>query len=174
MSILDLIMKFIHFQDQTTQHTTNTNNSNETNSFENMESNKSLVYSLLINISKICKPNCIGSIGNQLRFSTHWNAFYSIKNVIFFVSVDKFRAQLFQDIWFFIGSIRRLWSTRLDRSSFISSSIYSIWHVNLCAILRFTIYHFHGVCDCNGYHDIHWICYHRRSVMFNIRICLPI
>lgn len=72
------------------------------------------------------------------------------------------RAQLFKIVGCCPGAVRCIRSARLGRSASVASSVYCVWHVDLCAILCTAVYHIHGVCNGNGYHDVHRIRYHWR------------
>lgn len=70
------------------------------------------------------------------------------------------RAQLFQVAGCGAGTIRCIRGARLGRPASVAASVHRVRHVHLCAVVCIALYHIHGVCDGNGYHDVHRIRYH--------------
>lgn len=88
-----------------------------------------------------------------------------------------FRAKLFKIGRCNFRALWCIWSSWLDCSTSITSSVYRIWDVNLCSILCSPIHYFYGFCHCNSYHDVYWFRYHWRFVylmksIFVLLLCI--
>lgn len=109
-------------------------------------------YSILIN-GKICHLivaiQCVHISENENKVNTLF---------LFF------RAQL---VGSYRPSARAVWCIRsnwLGRSTSVETSIFGLWHVDVRAIVCIAVYHFHGVCYCNSYYDVHRIRHNWRLV----------
>lgn len=131
------------------------------NGFNQSDDNKSWVFSFLVNLSTMCK--CFSSISTNNLISIQIS-----QNIFDYIMFCIFRAQLVKFIGSNIGTVWSIWIDWLDGSALIEASIFSIRHVNVCAIVCIAVHYFHGFCYCNCNYDVYWFRYYWRSVWIHI------